>query len=168
MRAFEEPQELVDAINEAKHHIVQRVIFWPQRWKKFDPPTGIKWKWKSVPFIESSAAHVPNDKHGLYSFVLCPKIAKHPKNHLVLYVGKADKMTLRERFRTYFQEMKRIKRPALCYHLNQYADYLEFCFIPIANQAEIEPGEDSLLSALLPPCNTDFPAEVRQVIKGLR
>jgi hypothetical protein len=168
MEAFDTPHDLVDAINEAKVHVFNRAIFWPRRWQEFNPPTGINWKWKSVPFVESAAAKVPNDEHGIYSFVLCPNIAKHPKNHFVLYVGKADKMTLRQRFKSYFHEMKKIKRPAICYHLNQYEGYLEFCFTPVTNQQEIEPGEDALLLALLPPCNSDFPAEVSQVIKGIR
>ncbi len=168
MRAFEEPKELVDAINEAKKYVVNRVIYWPKRWQEFAPPAGIEWKWKSVPFVESAATSVPDDQHGLYSFVICPSIAEHPKNYFVLYVGKADKMTLRARFKSYFREMKKIKRPAVCYHLNQYAGFLEFCFTPVANKKEIEPGENSLLSALLPPCNSEFPAEVRQVIRGLR
>jgi hypothetical protein len=168
MKAFDQPTQLVDAIKEAKAHTFSRVIFWPRSWKTFASPKQIKWKWKSVPFAEASASRVPDDKHGLYSFVLCPNVADHPKNHFILYIGKADNMTLRNRFTSYFQEMKRIKRPAICYHLNQYAGFLEFCYTPVSNKCEIERGEDSLLAALMPPCNTYFPGEVSQIIGGLR
>lgn len=168
MKAFGEPTELVESVDEAKKHVIQRVIFWPSRWEEFSPPKGITWEWNSVPFTKSSAISVPIKKYGLYTFILCPKIAAHPKNHFVLYVGKAEKVSLRKRFQHYLQEMKKIKRPHICYALNKYNSYLEFCFITVSNQEDIGPGEDALLTALMPPFNEQFPASVRQVIRGLR
>src|SRR6266542_7133257 len=105
------PADFVQIVDTAKSHVIDRVMFWPERWRLFNPPPAITWNWKSVPFEKSSSSSVPNDQHGLYSFVLCPRIASHPKNHLLLYIGKADKMTLRDRFKSYFHEMRRIKRP---------------------------------------------------------
>ena len=168
MSAFSSPADLTQSIDAAKAHVISRVIFWPARWKKFSAPPGIRWGWRSVPFEQSSSLLVPDDKHGLYSFVLCPKVASHPKNHFILYVGKADRMTLRARFLSYFQEMAKVKRPTICYILNKYSGYLEFCFTPVQQRNEIERGEDCLLSAILPPFNTDFPAEVSETIRGLR
>ena len=121
-----------------------------------------------MPFSNASAKAIPNKQHGLYSFVLCPNIAAHPKNHVVLYVGKADKTTLRQRFRHYLQEMKKVKRPHICYALTKYEDYLEFCYTVVANQDDIDPGEDALLIALMPPFNDKFPASVAQIIAGLK
>ena len=168
MKAFDEPTELMGAIDEAKAHILQRVIFWRKQWEKFDPPASIKWNWNCVPFTKASTKRVPNEQHGLYTFILSPKVAAHPKNHLVLYVGKADKTSLRQRFQHYFQEMKKVKRSHICYALNKYFDYLEFCFTTVEDQNDIGPGEDALLEALLPPLNEAFPASVAHVIKGLR
>jgi hypothetical protein len=167
VKASAKPADFIQSVDLAKSHLIQRVIFWPERWKRFNPPAGITWQWKSVPFEKSSSSSVPKDQHGLYTFVLCPQIASHPKNHFILYIGKADKMTLRDRFRSYFDDMRRIKRPAICYVLNKYVGYLEFCFTPVQQPSEIEQGEESLLSALLPPYNAEFPAEVSQVIRGL-
>lgn len=168
MKAFDDPADLIDEIDEAKTCLMQRVIFWPRRWQGFHPPAGIRWDWKSVPFDENASAQVPNDEHGLYTFVLSPKVADHPMNHFILYIGKADKMTLRQRFMSYFQEMRKIKRPPICYVLNKYSGYIHFCFTKVINENEIESGEDSLLAALMPPCNSDFPAEVSQIIRGIR
>jgi hypothetical protein len=168
MKAFINPQDLVDAVDDAKSHLMQRVIFWKKRWGEFQPPAGIMWNWTSVPFDTAAALGVPNDQHGLYTFILCPKVASHPKNHFVLYVGKADKTTLRERFQHYFQEKKKVKRPHICYALNKYEDNLEFCYTTVANQNDIEPGEDALLVALMPPFNEKFPASVSQIIGGLK
>lgn len=168
MKAFSDPRDLVEAVDEAKAHIFKRVIFWRKRWEEFNPPAGITWNWNSVPFAKASARSVPNHQHGLYTFVLCPKVAAHPKNQFVLYVGKADKTSLRQRFQHYFQEMRKVKRAHICYVLNKYSSYLEFCFTTVANQSDIEPGEDALLVALMPPFNEDFPASVSQIITGLR
>lgn len=168
MKAFDDPEELVDAIDEAKTFLVPRVLFWPKRWQAFAPPKDVAWRWRSVPFAQSSSPRVPANEHGLYTFVLCPSVADHPKNHLVLYVGKAEKMTLRGRFKSYFAEMRKVKRSHICYALNKYSGHLEFCFVPVSNRTEIGNGEDALLCALLPPYNDEFPAEVREIIKGLR
>jgi hypothetical protein len=156
------------SIDLAKGHVIQRVIFWPERWKQFNPPASIAWNWRSVPFEKNSSSSVPNDKHGLYSFILCPRVASHPENHFVLYIGKADSMTLRERFRSYFQDMKRVKRPQISYVLTKYAGYLEFCFTPVDQRDDIEGGEQSLLTALIPPFNTSMPGEVSAIVRGLR
>jgi hypothetical protein len=168
MSAAASPSDLVQLIDVAKGHVINRVICWPDRWKLFTPPPGITWNWQSVPFDKSSSSAVPNDQHGLYSFILSPGVASHPRNHLVLYIGKADKMTLRERFHSYFRDMRRVSRPAITYVLTKYFGYLEFCFTPVAQSVDIDPGEGSLLSALIPPYNTDFPGEVSEVIRGLR
>ena len=168
MKAFTDPQDLVDAVDDAKSHVLQRAIFWKKRWAEFQPPVGIVWNWTSVPFDATAANRVPNDQHGLYTFILSPMVASHPKNYFVLYVGKADKTTLRQRFHHYFQEKKKVKRAHICYALNKYEGNLEFCYTTVANQNDIEPGEDALLVALMPPFNEDFPASVSQIIKGLR
>jgi hypothetical protein len=168
MATLEQPNDLIVAIDEAKAYIFQRAIYWPKRWQEFSTPKSITWKWQSVPFHKSSYKCIPDNKHGLYSFVLCPNVAQHPKNHFILYIGKADKMTLRQRFKSYLQEMQRIKRPAIFYTLNRYSGYLEFCFTPAKDPKDIATAERSLLSALIPPLNTDFPASVSKIIRGLR
>jgi hypothetical protein len=168
MKAFTQPNHLLGAIDEAKTHVIGRVIFWTRRWTEFRPPVGITWNWNAVPFDRKSASQVPDNEHGLYTFILCPNVASHPKNHFVLYVGKADKTTLRQRFQNYFQEKNKVKRPHICHALNKYDGHLEFCFTTVASQADIQAGEDALLIALMPPYNDEFPATVSQIISGLR
>jgi len=168
MKAFSDPNDLVEAVDEAKTHLINRVIFWQRRWGEFQAPVGIAWNWVSVPFENTSAAQVPNDKHGLYTILLCPRVAAHPKNYFILYVGKADITTLRQRFQHYFQEMKKVKRPHICYALNKFEGNLEFCFTTVAAQNDIQNAEDALLVALMPPYNEKFPAAVSQIISGLR
>jgi hypothetical protein len=168
MKAFTDPDELVEEVDEAKAHIINRAIFWKRRWSEFSPPAQIVWNWTSVPFDTNSTSQVPNDKHGLYTFILSPRVASHPKNFFVLYVGKADKTTLQERFKHYFQEKKKVKRPHICHALNKFDGHIEFCFTTVTRAQDIEPGEDALLVALMPPYNERFPASVAQIITGLR
>lgn len=168
MKAFSDPDNFIEAVDEAKAHLISRVIFWKRRWGEFQAPVGIAWNWVSVPFENHSAKQVPNDRHGLYTFLLCPRVAGHPHNSFILYVGKADKSTLRERFQQYFQEMKKVKRPHICHALNKYEGHLDFCFTTVATQNDIQIAEDALLVALMPPYNDKFPASVSQIITGLR
>jgi hypothetical protein len=77
-------------------------------------------------------------------------------------------MTLGARFKSYFADMKRVKRPQICYALNMWDGYLEFCFTPVKHQHDIELAENRLLDALLPPFNTQFSGKVSKVIRGLR
>ena len=168
MKAFTDPDELIDEVDDAKKHLINRTVFWPEKWKSLKVSKQIKWAWRSVRFDSSEAKKVPNDKHGIYTFVLCPDVAEHPMNHFVLYVGKAQKTTLRQRFQHYFQEMKKVKRAHICYALNKYDGYLQFCFTPIEMQTSVGDLEEMLLEALIPPFNEEFPATVSQVIKCLR
>jgi len=168
MTLSSDPYDFVTAVQEAKGHVVERAIFWPARWKEFRRPRRQRWDWKSVPFNRASAKDVPNDQHGVYSFILCPSVAAHPKNHFVLYVGKADTMTLRARFRSYFDDMKRVKRPKICFALNMWDGYLEFCFTTVRHPADIVTVESRMLDALLPPYNTQFSGRVSKIIRGLR
>lgn len=168
MKVLSDPTDLVEAVDEARAHILPGVIFWRKRWEDFRPPVGITWNWISVPFAKASAQRVPNQQHGLYTFILCPRVADHPKNQFVLYVGKAEKTSLRQRFRHYLQEMEKVKRSHICYALKKYDSYLEFCFTTVGNQSDIGPGEDALLVALMPPLNKEFPASVSRIINVLR
>jgi hypothetical protein len=168
MDAFESPAKFTHNVDECKSHIIPRVIFWPKQWKSFSAPKTIAWSWTTIPFNKSGVNRIPIRKHGLYCFIINPGIANHPQSHLMLYVGKADKMTIRERFKSYFQDMKKVKRPAICYYLNKYIGYLDFCFTPINKVSDINKGEQSLISALIPPANNSFPATVSKIIRGLR
>jgi hypothetical protein len=168
VKAFVTPQTLVNDVDDAKSQLIPRAIFWKERWAQFRAPPRIQWRWQSVPFDRSALRRVPNDRHGIYTFVLTPNVAAHPKNHFILYVGKAEKTTLRERFQHYFQEMQKIKRPHICYALNKYEGHLQFCYATIPNRSDIQAAEDALLTALMPPFNENFPAEVSSIIACLR
>ena len=157
----------VEEVDDAKSHLLKRVIFWPAKWTAFNVP-GVNWAWQSIPFRQSSVSAVPDNQHGVYSFSLCPQVSSHPQNSLLIYIGKAEKMTLRKRFESYFDEAKNAKRSSIGYMFRKYKDNLVFCYSVIPNTALIVKAEDALLSAMIPICNERFPAAVSKIIRGIR
>lgn len=158
----------IDEVDDAKKYVITPpILFWPAKWRAFSVP-GVTWQWKSVPFRTSSIANVPDASHGVYSFSISPLVADHPYNSFLIYIGKADAMSLRARFKSYFIEAENAKRPSIGYMFKKYKDNLFFCYVEISNSALISKAEDSLLSALIPICNHRLPAEVSRVIRGIR
>ena len=136
------------------------VIMSPNLWAGFTTPSLHVWNWNSVPFQRGFADCVPYDEHGVYTFTIAPRVAEHPLLYLVSYVGKADDMTLRARFLTYFTEKRSLKRPQIGYFLRKYDGFITFSFCPV-KETEIIPGiEDGLISALMPYLNKRWPGVV--------
>jgi hypothetical protein len=76
----------------------------------------------------------------------------------------------RDRFRQYLQERAvgdASRRVHVTQMLMKWEGFLWFCYAAIADQEAIEPAEDALLAAYLPPCNRRFPATVDLEIKKL-
>ena len=136
------------------------VIMSPSLWAGFTTPSLHVWNWNSVPFQRDFADCVPHDEHGLYTFTIAPRVAEHPLLYLISYVGKADAMTLRARFLTYFSQKRSVKRPQIGYFLRKYDGFIMFSFCPV-KETEIIPGiEDELISALMPYLNKRWPGAV--------
>ena len=80
-----------------------------------------------------------------------------------MYIGKAES-TLHERFRRYFYEQDNpIGRPKILELLNRYEGYVHFCCSTIEKKELISEIEEALITAYLPPCNTNLPAEIRRI-----
>ncbi len=136
------------------------VIMSPNLWARFTTPSLHVWNWNWVPFQRDFAKCVPHDKHGVYTFTIAPGVAEHPLLYLVSYVGKADNMTLKARFLTYFSEKRSVKRSQIGYFLRKYDGFIMFSFCPVKETEIISEIEDSLISALMPYLNRSWPGEV--------
>lgn len=147
----------VDAM---KADIISPTIMSPKLWTKFTTPEFHVWNWNSVPLQRNYAECVPHDKHGVYTFTIAPGVAEHPLLYLISYVGKADDMTLRARFLSYFSEKCSLKRPHIGYFLRKYEGFIMFSFCPIKETEFISEIEDGLISALLPHLNKRWPGTV--------
>jgi len=147
-----------------KYHI-DRLVLSPERWATYANRTPLSWM--IVRFNEQQQNLVPDDKGGVYSFIVKPGIANHPECAFLLYVGMAQKQSLRKRFKQYFQERNARKgRPKIRKMLNTWDHHLWFCYATIEDKCRIHDVEQSLIGAYLPPYNDQFPAEIREALKA--
>jgi hypothetical protein len=159
------PYDLIRKIDKEKIYHTGFTLS-PPNWKGYQGPP-VATVWNTIPFKRAAAQQITATDHGVYSFVIDPRVLSHPKNSFVAYVGKADRLTIKKRFESYFREKATIKRPAITVLLNRYSKYLEFCFLPITNGTLIPAVEDALIIALDPPFNRQYPAQVSKIRRGL-
>jgi excinuclease UvrABC nuclease subunit len=147
-------QDLIDMQDEFKAHTYQ-VTMWPRKWEAYDRNHDCDWS--TVKVSDEDNSSIP-DKPGVYSLILKPDIACHPYCSHMMYIGKAK--SLKTRFNDYLNEKKRRSgRPKLYRLLNKYYKYTWYCYIS-AYIDDIGDIEDSLISAFIPPCNTQVPTDI--------
>lgn len=154
---------VIDLIEEQDQLIAHRYDFflWPRQWKAYN--LSDSFNWKIHPFQRNQVKHIPREP-GIYSFVIQPGIASHPHCSYMMYIGKTCN-TLRDRFRDYLDEQNDPNgRRKVVRFLHKYQGYLHFCCSTIAETEQIKKIEDALISAFLPPCNSQFPADIRPAI----
>lgn len=149
--------DIIQEQDEAKAHFY-RFTLWPRMWVEHG---GITLKnWNVFRLDQSVRSKIPTVP-GVYTLILRPEVANHPACSFLMYVGKAT--SLRERFNDYLtSERRRPRRPKVHRLLNKYSAYLWFCYATV-DEKELNPTEDSLIAAFLPPLNTQLPAKVAHV-----
>ena len=141
-------------------------ILSPKQWVTYSLPDSFNWE--IHPFQPDQVEKIPS-KPGIYSFVIQPGIAAHPHCSYLMYVGKTER-TLRERFREYFDEEKDVEtgRPKLVIMFDLYQGYVHFCCAVVMDTNRIKKIEEALLKAFIPPCNDQYPAEIRRSMKAFQ
>ena len=114
--------------------------------------------WNSIKYGPDEVNQVPDDRRGIYAFVL-----QHPSNVLpphgyVLYIGIAGRKSdrsLRARYRDYLNAKAVVKsRPHIARMIGTWKDVLKFYFAPIDDGVtgeDLEKMERELNTALMPP-----------------
>jgi len=151
--------------DELRKFELKNVILMPSAWEAWKLPALT---WKTCHFESTAAASIPNDRRGVYTFVIQPGIAGHPLCAFLAYVGKAaGKSGFRARYSKYRAELKRTDsdRPLVNRMVKKWYKYLWFCYAEVADP-NIKNVEDELLSAYLPPINTEFPAKVSAAMRA--
>lgn len=139
-----------------------RFILLPRRWNEYEGPNDLDWN--CVDFQEENRDAVPRE-HGIYAFCIRPPIAGDICGAYLLYLGKAEGQTLRDRYGDYVRDIGnenarwKIQRMLALYHGR---DCLYFCYtlVEADNVADLE---DNLLAAFDPPANDQVPATIRGV-----
>lgn len=140
----------------AKAHRVEALMM-PENWAAYASPHVLAWK--RIKFGDATNS-VPNNKVGVYCFVIEPGIAALPSCGLLAYVGRA-KTNFRKRYSEYVAEKDNIGgRPKVVVMLNQWSAHLAFYYAELPTPADAAEEETRLLAAFVPPYNSMLPAKV--------
>lgn len=151
------------AEKELRYH-TSEFFLWPKLWHDYSNTQPLRWK--RVKFTERNRDRLPDDAVGIYSFIVDPAVASHPATKYLLYVGKVQDQSFRQRYRQYLAESTDKKgRPAILKMLRAWQGHLWFYYAPVSQTSVISQLEDDLINAYMPPTNRALPVEVRR-LKG--
>ena len=105
--------------------------------------------------INKDISKVPNDKGGIYVFLLKPEVI--PTLHTyIMYIGRVRKkqgFSLQRRCKEYLTD----NRVKIAYMREMWGEELYFYYFPLEDDALIERVERELIRVIIPPCNTQIP-----------
>lgn len=154
-----------DTLADLQKHNISKMVLSPQRWSACRITTDLSWS--VVKFDKSQQASIPDDRQGVYTFVVKPEIANHPECSYLLYVGKTERQNLRRRFLQYFDEPNNPKgREPVKLMVRLWQQHLWFCYAPVSNVDEIDTIEESLIDAFVPPINQKYPGQLGRAMRA--
>lgn len=159
----------LDAHNDLK--ISERTfVLSPTRWRSVAHSTPLTWT--KVAFTAANRNSIPQSR-GLYAFVVVHESTYFPPHGYLMYIGitgdDSSNRTLRIRYGEYLREKDKGGRAKIVTMLQSYPDDTYFFYAPITDRRRSLPKiEDDLLSALIPPCNEKFAADIAKGVKALR
>ncbi|MYH16415.1 MAG: hypothetical protein F4149_14710 [Gammaproteobacteria bacterium] len=125
--------------------------------------------WNSVRFGKQEIDKVPDDREGVYAFVISDPRAFLPPHGYIMYIGLSGKnafRSLHDRYSDYFKPSELQRRPRIKRMILQWHPLLRFHFAPVARdlpRAELKALEKRLITAFLPPCcKGDIEADTRE------
>lgn len=131
--------------------------------------------WDSVPYGPEHASSVPNDKRGLYAFVIAVSGTPLPPHGYVCYIGIAGRRSnrsLRARYRDYLNDKKNAKRRHIAHLIGKWREVLRFFYAPVDDSVtsdELQDMERHLNDAFMPPFSSgDFSATIKETRKAFR
>lgn len=147
-----------------KDYRVLRFILYPPHWTAY--PNKPTLSWKRERFNKASINLIPDDKHGVYSFVAESQVANHPAASYLLYVGKAKDTSFRGRYRKYLRATTDWKdRPHIAEMVGKWTDHLWFYYAEVDDVTLIDDLEAELIIAFMPPQNRAFPAKITHIVR---
>ena len=143
----------------------------PELWKDCCLPVELDWK--CIRFTRENEDCVPQDKYGVYAFMLEPEIPGPPKSAYLLYIGKTEvNRRFRRRYKDYiyhqYSEIGYDQRPRIARLLEIWNGYIWFYYAPIEDINLVEDVETILLNACIPPANDKFKGRINAVVSLFR
>lgn len=115
--------------------------------------------------ISNEISKVPNDKGGIYAFLIKPEII--PGLHMyIMYIGRARKkngFSLQKRCKDYLTDT----RVKVAYMREMWGKELYFYYMPLEDDDLIERVERELIRVIIPPCNTQIPDQYVSYLPGI-
>lgn len=131
--------------------------------------------WDSVPYGPDQASSIPNDKRGLYAFVIVAPGESLPPHGYVCYIGIAGRRSnrsLRERYRDYLSDKKNARRRRIAHLIAKWHEVLRFFYAPVDDSVtsdELQEMERHLHDTFMPEFSSgDFSATIRETRKAFR
>lgn len=126
--------------------------------------------WHAVRFGDEAAlSDVPDNRRGVYAFVLQQESQVLPPHAYVLYIGMAGRTpsrSLRDRYCEYLRASQLIRRAQIARMIATWHDVLTFYFAPVEENVttdQLLQLERQLNSALVPPFSErDLDAEIKR------
>lgn len=162
------PQSAYDFVDRTKDVLNCRwpFVLRPSGWTSFT--STVQFNWQKVKFDDHYVNLVPDDKIGIYSFVVEPGIANHPGCSYLLYIGMTEKQSFRIRYKQYLKEPFKPKpRPRIVRMLMTWPEHLYFYYAPLSAGIHVATVEKQLIDAYWPPVNRDLPAGVQAISGGI-
>ena len=124
--------------------------------------------WDSIPYGKNELERIPDNKRGIYAFVVCHNNAVLPMHGYIMYIGIAGRdssRTLRARYKEYLNEKKIMERFHIARMIATWHRVLRFFFAPVDDDVsadDLKALEKQLNDALLPPFSKgDLSAELK-------
>ena len=127
--------------------------------------------WQSIKFnAEEEIDHIPDDKRGVYAFVISTDANPMPIHGYIMYIGIAGRdsnRSLRTRYREYLTMSAVLRRPKINTLIANWYSVLRFFFAPVDDDfpsADLKDLEIKLNTAWMPPCvEADIEASTRRM-----
>ncbi|MYD98223.1 MAG: hypothetical protein F4X98_12690 [Gammaproteobacteria bacterium] len=137
-------------------------------------PPSFPLHWESIKFDDpAQIGNIPNNKRGVYAFVVAAHASALPTHGYIMYIGIAGRRSarsLRARYRDYLNTNKVLERPEVMRMIATWHDVLRFFYAPVDNKitsAQLESLERALNTVWMPPCvERDVDAATRAMQKA--
>lgn len=163
--------EVVDMCRAIRNHSLHFTLNPKNCWASFDTAFSdtISGKWHEIKFlndddlaINEAISTVPNDKGGIYLFILKPDIVPDVHKY-ILYVGRV-KCTPRQNLRKRFREYVTDTRSDIENMRETWGKQLYIRYLPLSDNNIITNLETELIRVIIPPCNTDYPGVLNRAM----
>ncbi len=157
------------AIRNREKVLTKEFILHVDKWDSMDEDIKriVSGGWSNIKYLNDDGklnpeiANLPNDKGGIYIFLLSPDIVSGLHRY-IMYVGRARRQkdfSLQKRCRHYIKDT----RPLVAEMVGNWGRYLYLYYLPLDSDDEITKVERELNRVIIPPCNSQIPEQYVEI-----